>query len=136
MECAHHGVLRGASRAILPPPVDVGFNRLRPSKAVRQSPMRTEQPTPVRLQDYRPPDWLVETVHLDVALDRTATRVRATLALKPNPQAAAPAPLVLDGDALNLVSLRLDGELLPAERYVATPERLTIAQVPRVAFRL
>jgi aminopeptidase N len=26
--------------------------------------MRTEQARPVRLQDYHPPDWLVETVHL------------------------------------------------------------------------
>ncbi len=67
--------------------------------------MRTEQPVPIRLQDYRPPDWLVETVDLDVSLDPTATRVRATLRLKPNPKAAAPAPLVLDGDGLKLVSL-------------------------------
>ena len=28
--------------------------------------MRTEQASPVRLEDYRPPDWLVETVELDV----------------------------------------------------------------------
>ena len=31
----------------------------------------------------------------------------------------APAPLVLDGDGLKLVSLTLDGEALPADRYVA-----------------
>ena len=62
--------------------------------------MRTEETRPVRLADYRPPDWLVETVELDIALHPTATRVRATLALKPNPAAAAPAPLVLDGDGL------------------------------------
>src|SRR3954463_10844615 len=69
--------------------------------------MRTEQARPIRLEDSRPPDWLVETVELDVSLDPTATRVRATLALKPNPKAAAAAPLVLDGDGLNLVSLKL-----------------------------
>ncbi len=73
-------------------------------------PMRTEQSVPIRLEDYRPPDWLVETVDLDVSLDPTATRVRAALRLKPNPKAAAPAPLVLDGDGLKLVSLKLDGE--------------------------
>ena len=27
--------------------------------------MRTEEPRPVRLSEYRPPDWLVETVDLD-----------------------------------------------------------------------
>ena len=53
--------------------------------------MRTEQAVPVRLTDYRPPDWLVETVDLDVALNPTRTRVRAKLKLRPNPEAAAPA---------------------------------------------
>src|SRR5215217_1298334 len=98
--------------------------------------MRTEQPPPVRLQDYRPPDWLVESVHLAVALDPKQTRVRATLQLKPNPAAAIPAPLVLDGDGLSLVSLTLDGAPLSAEQYATTPDSLTIPQPPRVPFRL
>ncbi len=98
--------------------------------------MRTEQAPPVRLSDYRPPDWLVETVELDVALDRNATQVRARLTLKPNPQAAAPAPLVLDGDGLHLRSLKLDGAELAPERYVADTDRLTIAQPPQRPFRL
>jgi len=98
--------------------------------------MRTEQARPVRLQDYRPPDWLVETVELDVSLDPNATRVCARLALKPNPKSAAPAPLVLDGDGLELKSLRLDGVALAPESYSADPDRLTIAQPPQRPFRL
>ena len=46
----------------------------------------------------------------------TATTVRAKLKLKPN-SAGAPAPLVLDGDELKLVSLTLDGKPLPAESF-------------------
>jgi aminopeptidase N len=98
--------------------------------------MRTEQAPPVCLKDYRPPDWLVETVDLDVALDPTATRVKARLTLKPNPTAAAPAPLVLDGDGLELKALRLDGAPLAPERYLATADRLTIAQPPPRRFEL
>jgi aminopeptidase N len=98
--------------------------------------MRTEQARPIRLQHYRPPDWLVETVELNVSLHPTATRVRATLALKPNADGGSPAPLVLDGDGLSLTSVSLDGTPLPPERYVATPESLTIAQPPRGPFRL
>jgi aminopeptidase N len=98
--------------------------------------MRTEQAPPVRLQDYRPPDWLVETVDLDVSLDPKATRVRARLTLKPNPKAEAPAPLILDGDDLDLRSLKLDGAELAPELYVADPDRLTIAQPPQRPFRL
>lgn len=43
--------------------------------------MRTEAAQPVRLSDYRPPDFLIDTVHLDVRLHDTATRVVAKLAL-------------------------------------------------------
>ena len=46
--------------------------------------MRTEEHRPIRLQDYRPPDWLIETVDLDVSLHPTATTVRAKLKLTPN----------------------------------------------------
>ncbi|HEY6027371.1 MAG TPA: hypothetical protein VIV09_10790, partial [Pseudolabrys sp.] len=66
--------------------------------------MRTDIAQPIRLEDYRRPDWLVDTVHLDVSLHPSGTRVRATLALRPNPQVPA-APLVLDGDGLSLTSL-------------------------------
>jgi len=97
--------------------------------------MRTEEPRPVRLEDYRPPDWLIETVDLDVSLDSTASRVRTKLKLKPN-AAGAPAPLVLDGEELKLASLMLDGKPLPAENFVATPDRLTIAQPPNRPFEL
>src|SRR3984885_4566025 len=97
--------------------------------------MRTEEPRTVRLKNYRPPDWLIETVELDVSLHPTAATVRAKLKLKPN-TAGAPAPLVLDGDELNLSSLALDGQKLPAESFVATPDRLTIAQPPNRPFEL
>jgi aminopeptidase N len=97
--------------------------------------MRTEEPRPVRLEDYRPPDWLIGTVELDVALHPTATTVRAKFTVRPN-GSAAPASLVLDGDDLTLRSVRLDGKPLPAESFVATPDRLTIAQAPQRPFEL
>ena len=97
--------------------------------------MRPEEPRPVRLKDYRPPDWLIETVDLDVSLDPTATTVRAKLRVKPN-GAGAPAPLVLDGEELKLHSLALDGRPLPEGSFLATPERLTIAQPPNRPFEL
>jgi aminopeptidase N len=97
--------------------------------------MRTEEPRPIRLRDYRPPDWLIETVELDVSLDPTATTVRSKLRVKPN-GGATPAPLVLDGEELKLRSLALDGKPLPGEAFMATPDKLTIAQPPNQAFTL
>ena len=97
--------------------------------------MRTEEPRPIRLKDYRPPDWLIDTVELDISLDAAATRVRAKLRLKPNGTSTL-APLVLDGEDLVLRSLAVDGKELPKESYLATPEQLTIAQPPNGQFDL
>src|SRR3984893_17294860 len=97
--------------------------------------MRTDTAQTIRLKDYLPPACLVENVTLDVSLHPTQSKVRATLALKPNPLSAA-APLVLDGDGLSLVSLKLDGTVLPGDSYAATPDNLTILQPPNRPFTL
>jgi len=97
--------------------------------------MRTDIGQPVRLKDYRPPDWLVQTVSLDVSLHPTAARVRARLALKPNSKAIS-APLILDGDGPSLVSLKLNGTILPPDYYAATSDSLTIPQPPNSPFTL
>jgi aminopeptidase N len=68
-------------------------------------------PPPVRLADFRPPEFLVDTVDLVFDLDATATRVKSRLRLRRNPASGdRAAPLHLDGDGLELVSLALDGQ--------------------------
>jgi aminopeptidase N len=98
--------------------------------------MRTETAPVIRLEDYRPSDFLIDRVELDVRLDPKATRVTATLALRPNPAGLADAPLVLDGDELTLRALALDGWALPAGSYEATPQSLTVPEPPRRPFTL
>lgn len=57
--------------------------------------------------DYRPPPFLVESVHLDFVLGET-TRVTSTLKLTPNYEGAAPPPLKLDGRKdVTLVSVKV-----------------------------
>jgi aminopeptidase N len=89
-------------------------------------------PQPVRLADYRPPDFLIDTVDLVFTLAPSATRVQSRLRLRRNPAAASPgAPLRLDGEALELKALALDGEPLGANRYRLPPEGgLVIGEVP------
>ncbi len=90
-------------------------------------------PTPqtVHLRDYTPPPFLIEQVDLDVDLRDDHAEVRATLALARNPEAVdANAPLVLDGDELELVSIALDGTPLSTGAYTLDTEHLTIADVP------
>src|SRR6516225_6309049 len=89
-------------------------------------------PQPVRLADYRPPAFFIDTVDLAFELGAADTRVKSRLGIRRNPAAAEHgAALHLDGEALELVSLALDGEPLGANRYQLQPEgRLTLADVP------
>jgi aminopeptidase N len=98
--------------------------------------LRTEEAPAIRLENYQPPAWLVDIVELDIALDPVATRVRSILKLRPNQNGGAPAPLSLDGEALTLRSIALDGAPLHVEQFVCTAEKLTIAQPPRQPFQL
>ena len=65
---------------------------------------RTAPSCEIRLADYTPPAFLVDTVDLRFDLDEAATKVVSRLALRRNPAAPAGAPLHLDGEALTLVA--------------------------------
>ena len=98
--------------------------------------MRTETPPLIRLEEYRPSDYLIDRVDLDIRLDPHATRIDATLALYPNPAGEAGAPLNLDGDDLRLVSIALDGAPLAQDGYTVTPAGLSLIAPPRRPFTL
>ncbi len=72
-------------------------------------------PSLIRLADYRPPAWTVDTVELDFDLGIEASELCARLLLRRDP--AQDAPLRLDGENLQLLSISLDGEALPASAY-------------------
>ena len=94
--------------------------------------MKTET-APVRLADYRPPDFAVDTVSLDVRLDPEKAMVTSRLALR---RTGGDGPLVLDGDELALISVTLDGVPLGPDRYDAAPNRLVVRDVPAGPFTL
>ncbi|XYD10007.1 aminopeptidase N [Methylobacterium sp. NMS12] len=98
--------------------------------------MRTETPPLIRLEEYRPSDYLIDRVDLDIRLDPHATRIDATLTLRPNPAGVPAAPLALDGDDLRLVSAELDGAPLAPDAYAATPSGLILRDPPRRPFAL
>ena len=89
----------------------------------------------VRLADYRPAPYLLERTDLTVQLHSGHTEVVAQLAFLPNPL-AQPGPLVLQGVDLELLELRLDGELLPAEAFELSVDQLVITQPPAGVFQL
>ncbi|HEY8212765.1 MAG TPA: aminopeptidase N, partial [Methylocystis sp.] len=96
--------------------------------------MRHPSTAAIRLADYRPADFAIDSVELDFILHPTATRVCARLTLRRNPAGTPDAPLVLDGDDLILLGVKLDGKALGPGEYEATPDRLTLAAVPDAPF--
>jgi len=93
--------------------------------------MREPQPNAIQLKDYAPPAFLVDSIELDVDIRAEDAIVRSVLTLRRNPRAgSAKAPLVLDGEALELVSVALDGAQLRANAYSLSPNRLEINQLP------
>jgi aminopeptidase N len=93
-------------------------------------PQAAGTPRETRLADYRPPAFLAETVALDFDLHETATKVRARIAFRRNPDADPGAPLFLNGADQPLDSIALDGEPLGANRYVLDRDGLTIPDAP------
>lgn len=93
--------------------------------------LRTENARPVLLRDYKRPDYLAETVHLDFRLHPTDTVVTATVRYKANKGTSAGTPLKLNGDGLQPVSVRLDGDSLGMDAYSADTEGLVLHNPPQ-----
>lgn len=92
--------------------------------------MPDNTPSTIRLKDYLPPAFLVDTVHLDVDIRDDGTRVTATLACRRNVDAPANQPLMLDGENLETLSVRLDGQLLGEIDYRLSDEQLVLESLP------
>lgn len=97
--------------------------------------MRTDTGQVFKLEDYRPNDFSIPQTGLTFRLSPDATRVTAVLTIERRDNAAASAPLVLDGDGLMLKRIAIDGRELASAEYLATPDQLTILKPP-AAFEL
>jgi aminopeptidase N len=76
--------------------------------------MTDSAPPLTRLAEYAPPTWSITDVDLRFDLDREVAEVDATLSLRCD---VAGAPLRLDGEALELLAIELDGRALTADDY-------------------
>ncbi len=72
--------------------------------------------SPVLRSDYRPPAFRVEWISLCFDLAIESTEVEAQLQVRRSPQAPA-APLRLDGERLQLLSIKLDGRELKDSEF-------------------
>jgi aminopeptidase N len=92
--------------------------------------MKTEKHLRKHLKDYQPPDFGISETYLEFHLGASSTRVHSRLQMHRLASNEA-AELVLDGVALNLLELRLDGRLLSPDEYQQEDETLTVMQLPQ-----
>ena len=83
-------------------------------------------PSKIHLKDYQPPSFAVETIDLDIKLFDDHAIVDSTLMM----QRQTDGDLVLYGEGLELISIKLNDEILNSERYTQTDGKLTITNAP------
>ncbi|WP_343586574.1 aminopeptidase N [Herbaspirillum sp.] len=94
--------------------------------------MRTDTPQTIHRKDYAAPNYLVDTVEMGFDLEPAATRVATRIAMRRNP-AAAGRDIVLFGEELELVALRMNGKMLAKGDYRLAGHVLTIPAAPAKA---
>ena len=93
--------------------------------------MTDEKPKTVLRSAYRVPDYLIDSVELAFDLGEDGARVESRLQI--HRRADAPderAPLVLDGEGLELLAIEIDGRALADSEYRVDEANLTIDVVP------
>jgi aminopeptidase N len=88
------------------------------------------KPQPTYLKDYRPPDYRIEHVDLSFSLDPERTIVKARLSVRRAAHAVPGAPLLLNGEALELLRIAIDEDPLAPGEYELGPESLTLRRPP------
>ncbi|MSR78348.1 MAG: aminopeptidase N [Candidatus Omnitrophica bacterium] len=85
-----------------------------------------KKPQVIHLKDYREPDYQISSIELYFDLREEHTRVRSRI----HGIRVQPRPLVLNGEDLKLISIKLDGRKLSAVEYRCDETTLTIEEIP------
>jgi aminopeptidase N len=96
--------------------------------------MRNDTPVTVHLKDYAPPPHVVTHVDLTVTLAPSCTLVASMLRVVPKQKAVA--PMELDGEGLELLSVAIDGKTVSASDYSYASNTLTLHKPPSTPFDL
>ena len=85
---------------------------------------KSDTPIIFKREDYRPPNFSVDSLSLDIELNPTKTIVNSTIRLN----RLSPGPLLLKGESLELLSVKLDGNAF--SDYNLTNESLELKNLP------
>lgn len=87
-------------------------------------------PQTIYLKDYCAPDFLIDTVDLFFQLQEDVTEITSHMVLRRHPEAARSSALILAGEDLALVSVKLDDVLLSPPAYEVSADKLVILDAP------
>ena len=87
------------------------------------------EPTKIYLKDYTPPAYQVQSIDLDIRLFDDHALVGTVLKM----QRATAGELILLGRELELLDIKLNGQILAKDAYVLDAESLTIIDAPDTA---
>ena len=91
----------------------------------------SDAPKAIFLKDYTAPHYLIDTVDLHFDLHDDYARITSRLSMHSNHEHAQQnQPLILQGERLKLISVKLNDQLLTAGQYQLTEDSLTILDVP------
>jgi aminopeptidase N len=102
-------------------------------KEVEESKMDT--PKEVFLKDYKSPDYYFDTVDLKFSLGEEKTIVYSRITVYPSVEGST-SPLVLDGQDMKLVSIKVNGKELKEEDFHLDSRHLTLSSPPSGKFTL
>ena len=104
--------------------------------------MKTSTPQTIHLKNYQPAPYLIKTVYLDVSLHPSTTVIVSKLKIAPNKAAikgkasGKSVPLMLDGENIKLLGIKIGGRVVEAAQYSVDDRSLTIKNPPQKAFTL
>jgi aminopeptidase N len=93
--------------------------------------MKNTNPVAIRLQDYAPPSFLVKDIALRFDLHEDYAQVSSKIIFTPG---KTKGPLALDGEKLELVSLKINGKALSSADYELSETELKISAPPAGEF--
>ncbi len=91
-------------------------------------------PETIYLADYRPTPFIVSHVDLHITLGPSHSIIRSRMQLAPRKNQSG--PLVLDGENLGLMAVRIDEHLLDETEYTHANQKLEVHAPPTSAFQL
>jgi aminopeptidase N len=96
---------------------------------------QTTLPTTTYLSEYTAPHYFIDSVDLQFHLGEAFTEVISELQIRRNHETSSSTPLVLNGEALELISIFLDGKEMRSGEYTLHSDKLLIPKLPE-AFSL